>query len=108
MIHAADRKEPLRLRPLASYLSRFWSLSSETKAILSRALMSLLRRPPPPPHNQHVWGSMFKSACLPEAERSERNTFAERLSAVEAIANAISVVSSNSSGNRTGSSSSRG
>uniref|UniRef100_A0A8C1SQP9 E3 ubiquitin-protein ligase UBR5 n=1 Tax=Cyprinus carpio TaxID=7962 RepID=A0A8C1SQP9_CYPCA len=43
-----------------------------------------------------------------EAERSERNTFAERLSAVEAIANAISVVSSNSSGNRTGSSSSRG
>ncbi|XP_039593138.1 E3 ubiquitin-protein ligase UBR5 isoform X3 [Polypterus senegalus] len=42
-----------------------------------------------------------------EAERSERNTFAERLSAVEAIANAISVVSSNSSGNRTGSSSSR-
>ncbi|XP_072562057.1 E3 ubiquitin-protein ligase UBR5 isoform X7 [Paramormyrops kingsleyae] len=58
------------------------------------------------------------SACFPvsnketkeeeEAERSERNTFAERLSAVEAIANAISVVSSNSSGNRTGSSSSRG
>ncbi|KAJ8394592.1 hypothetical protein AAFF_G00043950 [Aldrovandia affinis] len=44
----------------------------------------------------------------PQAERSERNTFAERLSAVEAIANAISVVSSNSSGNRTGSSSSRG
>uniref|UniRef100_A0AAY3ZX24 E3 ubiquitin-protein ligase UBR5 n=1 Tax=Denticeps clupeoides TaxID=299321 RepID=A0AAY3ZX24_9TELE len=43
-----------------------------------------------------------------EAERSERNTFAERLSAVEAIANAISVVSSNSSGNRTGSSNSRG
>uniref|UniRef100_A0A671M302 E3 ubiquitin-protein ligase UBR5 n=2 Tax=Sinocyclocheilus anshuiensis TaxID=1608454 RepID=A0A671M302_9TELE len=42
-----------------------------------------------------------------EAERSERNTFAERLSAVEAIANAISVVSSNSSGNRTGSSNSR-
>ncbi|XP_048448569.1 E3 ubiquitin-protein ligase UBR5-like [Rhincodon typus] len=42
-----------------------------------------------------------------EAERSERNTFAERLSAVEAIANAISVVSSNSSGNRTGPSSSR-
>ncbi|MBN3274321.1 UBR5 ligase, partial [Polyodon spathula] len=42
-----------------------------------------------------------------EAERSERNTFAERLSAVEAIANAISVVSSNSSANRTGSSSSR-
>uniref|UniRef100_A0A673JVP7 E3 ubiquitin-protein ligase UBR5-like n=1 Tax=Sinocyclocheilus rhinocerous TaxID=307959 RepID=A0A673JVP7_9TELE len=54
------------------------------------------------------------SVCFPEtkeeeeAERSERNTFAERLSAVEAIANAISVVSSNSSGNRTGSSSSRG
>ncbi|XP_051791686.1 E3 ubiquitin-protein ligase UBR5 isoform X2 [Erpetoichthys calabaricus] len=56
------------------------------------------------------------SVCFPtsnketkeeEAERSERNTFAERLSAVEAIANAISVVSSNSSGNRTGSSSSR-
>lgn len=46
--------------------------------------------------------------CVSEAERSERNTFAERLSAVEAIANAISVVSSNSSGNRTGSSSSRG
>lgn len=45
---------------------------------------------------------------ISEAERSERNTFAERLSAVEAIANAISVVSSNSSGNRTGSSSSRG
>ena len=44
------------------------------------------------------------SGCVPEAERSERNTFAERLSAVEAIANAISVVSSNSSGNRTGSS----
>ncbi|XP_069477553.1 E3 ubiquitin-protein ligase UBR5 isoform X1 [Ambystoma mexicanum] len=42
-----------------------------------------------------------------EAERSERNTFAERLSAVEAIANAISVVSSNGPGNRTGSSSSR-
>ncbi|KAG7270745.1 LOW QUALITY PROTEIN: hypothetical protein CRUP_010579 [Coryphaenoides rupestris] len=42
------------------------------------------------------------SVCFP------RNTFAERLSAVEAIANAISVVSSNSSGNRTGSSSSRG
>ncbi|XP_057195197.1 E3 ubiquitin-protein ligase UBR5-like isoform X3 [Triplophysa rosa] len=57
------------------------------------------------------------SVCFPvsnketkeeEAERSERNTFTERLSAVEAIANAISVVSSNSSGNRTGSSSSRG
>ncbi|XP_043921583.1 E3 ubiquitin-protein ligase UBR5 [Protopterus annectens] len=57
------------------------------------------------------------SVCVPtsnketkeeeEAERSERNTFAERLSAVEAIANAISVVSNNSSGNRTGSSSSR-
>ncbi|XP_036193817.1 E3 ubiquitin-protein ligase UBR5 isoform X14 [Myotis myotis] len=42
-----------------------------------------------------------------EAERSERNTFAERLSAVEAIANAISVVSSNGPGNRAGSSSSR-
>ncbi|KAJ8353856.1 hypothetical protein SKAU_G00214230 [Synaphobranchus kaupii] len=49
-----------------------------------------------------------KMAGEREAERSERNTFAERLSAVEAIANAISVVSSNSSGNRTGSSSSRG
>jgi len=48
------------------------------------------------------------AVSIPEAERSERNTFAERLSAVEAIANAISVVSSNSSGNRTGSSSSRG
>lgn len=42
-----------------------------------------------------------------EAERSERNTFAERLSAVEAIANAISVVSSNGPGSRAGSSSSR-
>jgi E3 ubiquitin-protein ligase EDD1 len=42
-----------------------------------------------------------------EAERSERNTFAERLSAVEAIANAISVVSSNGPGNRAGSSNSR-
>ncbi|MEQ2218687.1 E3 ubiquitin-protein ligase ubr5, partial [Xenoophorus captivus] len=49
-----------------------------------------------------------EAVCFSEAERSERNTFAERLSAVEAIANAISVVSSNSSGNRTGSSSSRG
>ncbi|XP_063307255.1 E3 ubiquitin-protein ligase UBR5 isoform X2 [Pelobates fuscus] len=56
------------------------------------------------------------SVCFPtsnketkeeEAERSERNTFAERLSAVEAIANAISVVSSNGPGNRAGSSSSR-
>ncbi|XP_048881123.1 E3 ubiquitin-protein ligase UBR5-like isoform X6 [Brienomyrus brachyistius] len=58
------------------------------------------------------------SACFPvsnketkeeeEAERSERNTYAERLSAVEAIANAISVVSNNSSGNRPGSSGTRG
>ncbi len=55
-----------------------------------------------------AWDDLSDVRCVSEAERSERNTFAERLSAVEAIANAISVVSSNSSGNRTGSSSSRG
>lgn len=66
----------------------------------------------------YVYWSVYTISCfqslnpiffpyVSEAERSERNTFAERLSAVEAIANAISVVSSNGPGNRAGSSSSR-